>query len=173
MPKHLIHVLLCVCFFLSGSVNAQALWGNTNASMSIGQVQQVQPSASDTFEKPEKLDNGAIEKLRITSVEIDGIPYTASFYFLAEKLYQVSLSSGDVDAKTVVHKFRTLVDALKSKYGDEISKKYDSGLLGITARSTWQSGRTTIRANLFSFSGSPGLLYIVYNSALSNTADKL
>ena len=173
MCNYAIRTVLSLLLFLCASANAQVLWGDTNTSMSIDQVQKVQPSASDTFEKPGKLDNGAVEKLRLKNVEIDGIQYSASFYFLNEKLHQVSLSARDVEASSVLHKYRALVEALKSKYGDEISKKYENGRLGITASSMWQSGKTTIRINLFSFSGSPGSLYIFYNTVLASTADKL
>ena len=166
-------ILSVVGLLFCASISAQTLWGGTSISMSIDEVKKAQPAASDAIEKPGKLDNGAIERLRVSNVEIDGLLFVAVFYFLGDKLNQVSLSSRDVAPDSVVGKYRSLAEALKAKYGDELAKKFDNSRLGVTASSTWQSGKTTIRIHLLSFGGSPASLYIFYNATLATTAEKL
>ncbi len=152
---------------------AQILWSGTLTGMSVDQVLKIHPDATEKIDKPGRLDNGAVEKLQVKRVEIEGLDFTVSFYFKDDKLTQVTTASKDVPTDSAVYKYRALSVALKSKYGEEIAKKFDAGKLGTTASSTWSSGRSTINLSLFAFGAGPASIYIIYNSTLASTADKL
>lgn len=69
--------------------------------------------------------------------------------------------------------FDSLADALRSKYGKEISRDVDSRSVLKKAEANWASGRTNI--NLFVITGgdSPATLNLNYQTRLSAEADKL
>src|SRR5688572_3118734 len=113
---------LAVVFFLlvTPTVIAQPLWGGTEYGMSVEQVKIVVPEAIAPA-KSETLRNGAVELLRLEGLEIVGKQFSARFFFLQDKLNQVTLSLAreTADFNSVVLTFDSVTEALRAKYGRE------------------------------------------------------
>jgi hypothetical protein len=151
---------------------AQSLWGRTEYGMSLEQVKAAVPSAKPP-EKPGDLRSGAQEQLRLGNVEIVNKKFAASFYFLGGKLTQVTLSlpkSQTFDQALLV--FDRLTDALRTKYGQEISREIKRGPLN-KAQATWLAGRTNITVIALSVGKGDALLNINYQVRVARDADKL
>lgn len=123
--------------------SAQSLWGGTEYGMSVDQVKSVVPNVT-TPTSPSGLLGGAQELLRLENVQIVNKRFAASFYFIAGKLTQVTLSFEKG------HTFRgamlvvdSLTEALRAKYGREINRDIKRGVPNI-ASTTWMAGRTNI-----------------------------
>lgn len=129
---------------LPANVQSLSLWKESEYGMSPAQIQELFPSAQPPS-SPEKLYGGAWELLRISDVEIVGHKFTSSFFFKGHRLTQVMLSLADKEtAHDGMQMFNSLSDALRQKYGAELSKNDESGPLLTNLTSTWLSGRTYI-----------------------------
>jgi len=154
------------------SASAQSLWSGTVHGMSPDQVKSIFTNAQ-TPDKPNILSSGAQELLRVENVEITNKKFTASFYFIAEKLIQVTLSlekGHTFHSATLV--FDSLTEALRAKYGQEISRDISRGALN-KATATWMAGRTNINVITMSVGQSNALLNINYQVRVARDADKL
>ena len=65
--------------------------------------------------------------------------------------------------------FDELVEALRAKYGREVSYSVRRDRLGRSGSVRWASGRTTVTASLFI----GGSIFVFYGSSLSTMGDKL
>src|SRR5262245_25895809 len=87
----LIHFAMALALLaLPPFVSAQSLWGGTEYGMSVEQVKSAVPNVI-TPSRPSRLGDGAQGLLRLENVEIVN-RFAASFYFIAGKLTQVTLS---------------------------------------------------------------------------------
>jgi hypothetical protein len=140
--------------------------------MSVEQVKSTVPNVT-TPDSPSRLGDGAQELLRLENVEIVNKRFTASFYFIAGKVTQVTLS---LEKGHTFHSamlvFNSLTEALRTKYGSEISRNINRGLLN-RANSTWMAGRTNISVLTMSVGEIDAILNINYQVRVAHDADKL
>jgi hypothetical protein len=123
--------------------------------------------------KPNRLGDAAVELLRLEDVELVNKKFTASFYFKASKLSQVTLSlekGHTFHAATLV--FDALTEALRAKYGNEISRRSKRGMLNLT-EAEWLSGRTNINLIVLSVGETDATLNVNYQVRVAREADKL
>lgn len=151
---------------------AQSLWQQSEFGMTPAQVQKNFPNAQPPS-SPSRLQGGATELLRISDTEIVGHHFKSSFYFKDSKLVQVTLSLTDNEsangAKLV---FDSLSDALKAKYGAEMSKNSTGGIM-TTISSTWLSGKTNITLYYNVVGKTDPILNLIYQVRISSDAEKL
>ena len=151
---------------------AQSLWGGAEYGMTVEQVKSAIPNVTSPS-TPSRLGDGAQELLRLESVEIVSKRFTASFYFIAGKVTQVTLSLEKGHTfQSAVLVFDSLTEALRAKYGREISRDIKRGLLN-RANATWMAGRTNINVLAMSVGESDAILNINYQVRVARDADKL
>ena len=169
MPKIIGPILLLVIF--SASAQEQTLWRKTVAGMSPAEVTRRVPEATPPKGLPNTLEDGAVELLKIPSFALVNQPFSASFYFKRDKLTQVMLSlltPSTFDSALLT--FDSLTEALRAKYGPEISRSRNF----FKAEAMWISGRTNITLILFSVApGAPIIFNLNYQVRLAHEADKL
>lgn len=166
--------LFIVALLLSfaSSVTAQSLWQGTIYGMSLEQVKTVVPRAAPPA-KPNRLADGSEELLRLEDVELVNKKFAASFYFRTGKLSQVTLS---LEKGHSFHEamlvFDSLTEALRAKYGHEINRGTEKGVLN-RANAEWLSGRTNINLIAISVGEGAAILNINYQIRVAREADKL
>lgn len=157
---------------ISAFASAQSLWGPAEYGMSAEQVKSVVPNVR-TPKNPGRLGDGARELLRLENVEIVNKRFVASFYFIAGKLTQVTLS---LEKGHTFHSamlvFDSLTEALRAKYGREISLEIKHALLS-RADATWIAGRTNINIFAIGVGENDATLNINYQVRVARDADKL
>lgn len=163
----LIAIILCI----GEEIYAQELWRGTIYGMSAEEVLRKVPEAK--FKSGGSfIDNGAQEILRMGNIEIVGEIFYAAFYFLNNRLDQVSLV---LDKKQPINLaliiFDTLTDVLRSKYGKELSLKIEKD--SSSAYAKWKSGKTNINLYVIGVGNNPASLSINYQVRLVKEADKL
>jgi hypothetical protein len=140
--------------------------------MSLDQVKSMVPNAAAPI-KPSRLADGAEELLRLQEVEIVNKKFAASFYFIGGKLTQVTLSlekGHSFDSAMLV--FNSLTEALRAKYGQEISRDIKRGGLN-KASATWMAQRTNVNVFAMSVGENDTFLNINYQVRVARNADKL
>ncbi len=158
---------------LGVAAHAQTLWRGTVAGMPPAEVKRLVPEAVPPEGKAGSLATGAVELLRVPNFELVNEQFSASFYFKNDKLSQVTLAlRGTKSFESALRTFESVTEALRARYGPELSRKLPQGSLA-TAEATWLSGRTNI--DLFVLSVAPGHLIfnINYQVRLAREADKL
>lgn len=164
--------ILLVLLLAPRSSIAQVLWGKTEYGMTIEQVTAVLPDAKPP-QNPRRLDAGDEEKLRIENIDLVKRKFSASFFFADGKLTQVYLTIQDgLNRREVFAAFDALTEALRAKYGREIShsKKENVTKHGVAA---WMSGRTNINLAAISVTDADGILNVVYQVQIARDSDKL
>ena len=155
-------------------VRAQALWQGTAYGMSVEEAHRALPVSAPPKGTPERLGNHAEERLRVENVEVAHRRFTASLFFLDGKLCQVTLALRDrlpFSSTTLV--FDAMVDALRAKYGRELSDRTRvTGSLR-TRSADWLSGRTNINVFALAQDDTPALLNVNYQFSIAKDADKL
>lgn len=144
-----------------------SLWKESQYGMSPAQILEQFPSAL-TPSTPDELYGGARSLLCISDVEIVDHKFTSSFFFKDHRLTQVMLSLTDKETADGGMKiFNSISDALRKKYGTELSKTDDSvSDLYKSLNLTWLSGRTYIRLNYSCIGENPVKININYNVRL-------
>lgn len=172
----LARALLIATVTLIGSlpIPAQTLWQDTTFGMPIDAVRLAVPGAESPQGKPNTLNGGAVELLRLDNVSILSRRWAASFFFLDSKLVQVNLTTDDpsLQKDTIGFVYRDLLDTLRAKYGRELSARNDRGLGIDQASASWFSNGTNINASLFA-SPNYSSINIAYQVRMSKDAGKL
>lgn len=175
MRKHwsnLVLTLLSLVF--STGIAAQSLWGKTSFGMSPQQVRSVVPGAVESGEGSSTLGSGAKERLRLNKVDLVGETFHASFYFLGNKLSQVMLSlENPPPFRQALGTYEWLIEALRSKYGRELSSEASPGKTSSMMSTTWLNGRANITVFLGGIADNPSNLNVIYQVRISKDADKL
>jgi hypothetical protein len=91
MRKYVYSITLLIILLLASSVRGQSLWNGTEYGMTIEKVKAVVPNAIRPL-KPSHLHDGSEELLRLENVTLVNEHFSASFFFNAGKLTQVTLS---------------------------------------------------------------------------------
>jgi hypothetical protein len=170
-----LKLIALLLFVLSSAspVMAQALWNGTTYGMSPAKVKSLVPNASKPEESPGAISGGSIELLRLSGVEIVGHTFTASFFFKNSKLNQVTLSADEeLPFDSRINTFKSLTEALRVKYGKELSTGSSGGVLP-TMEANWQSGRTNIAVLVMGMGEGQSILNVNYQVRLAAEAGKL
>ena len=142
--------------------------------MSPKDVRALMPDAIDP-KKIANLNSGAMEFLQIEDFVVVHRHFSVHFYFSDKKLEQVTLKLKRREEDTFhfyMQTFDSFSEALRAKYGAEVSKDkkdYD-GYRRVEAM--WMSGRTNIGILLFDVYGSL-LLNVNYQVRISKESEKL
>lgn len=152
---------------------AQPLWQSTVAGMSVEQVQAVVPGAASPRSSPETLKGGATELLRLDDFDLVGRKFSISFFFVDTRLTQVtiSLEKGQSFSSAMLS-FDALVEALRAKYGQELTREAKRGVLNVSS-ATWLSGQTNINLFAMSVRETNAVLNLNYQIRLAQEAKKL
>lgn len=152
--------------------SAQTLWKDSVYGMTEVEVMKVNPSAVKT-KKGSSLPNGAVQTLEVQNIEIVKRKFTAGFYFKDQKLNQITLSlnkgSNTLDASS---KWDELYLALSAKYGKELSKKSQDGILK-QKLAEWTAGKTNIQLLFLAVGEKDPILQIAYHQGITQDAEKL
>ena len=158
-------LFMCVGFY----AHAQELWQGAQVGMSLEEVQSVHPNAL-TPNEPDTLHNGASENLRSKPFKTGEHTIVASFFFLDEKLSQVTLSvdMDGIENSEVKYIFDNLSDAITLKYGNPINIEETS----IGYKSGWflENG---VNISLTAIDKILPLVNIVYQVRISEMSNKL
>lgn len=168
--RSVLAFLICA-FWLSVST-AQTLWGDTVYGMPLEEVQRLIPEAKPPEGKGNTLYGGAEELLRIEQFELVDKMFTVGLYFKENKLVQVMMSLRPESLTSTMSTFEALSDALRAKYGTEVSRR-DSPGSSMTAQAIWLSGRTNITLSVMSSTPSFATLWLNYQVRVAREADKL
>ena len=172
MVKVLRTLLLTTTFVLASPAHAQTLWTKAEYGMTEEQVKSTFPDAI-TAAKPDHLHGGAVGALMLPGIEVAGRSFHATFYFVSNKLTQVTLSLDDrAMFDTVLITYKGVEEILRAKYGPEIQQQISRGTLNV-AEASWLSGKTNINLFASGVSGSKALLNINYQVRLAKEAEKL
>jgi hypothetical protein len=179
-PRHilglkisLVVLITIVLISLGNCAIAQPLWDGTSYGMSKEEVLKVVPGAR-MVNDGDSLAGGAKELIRTENIKIVNELFNAKFFFLGNKLDQVTLTLRD---KVPFHKvliiFDSLTEALRSKYGAELNNKIDKISLLKKADATWMVGKTNINVLAIAVGDHPAILNINYQIRISKEAEKL
>jgi len=169
-------ITIAICL-IAVSAQAQTLWGPTSYGMSPTEVLRVVQGAHP-------VENGstlggkhkAKELLRIDDYEVVNESFKVRFYFSQNRLVQVTLSLNEerrFDLALIV--FDELCDALRTKYGKEISKRviHHSLISATDAEAKWINGQTNIDLLVSGIGNTPAVFNLNYQVRLSKEANKL
>lgn len=152
---------------------AQELWGGTSKGMSIEQVKSIVRGAVEVSGGG-SLSGGAIEELNGETLNIAGKDFVSKFYFLNGALEQVMVTPrNSMTFNEARLTLSSIVDALRSKYGKEISIKLNPDPFLSSYEHTWINGKTNITSFLIGMQSSPPSLSIIYQVRVSEDAGKL
>jgi hypothetical protein len=162
-------ILLCYANYAI----AQALWDGTYYGMSKQEVLKTVPGARIIYDG-DCLAGGAKELIRAENIKIVNELFNAKFYFINNKLEQVTLTlRNKAPFYKVIIIFDSLTEALRSKYGAELDKKIDNTSILKQARATWMAGKTNINMLAMTVGDHPAILNINYQIRVSKEAEKL
>jgi hypothetical protein len=162
MKAHLV-AFLAIGLCAGGAVQAQTLWGPTTHGMTRAEVMQAVPQAHAA--------SAGSTNLIVNEVEIVDQKFTVNLGFTADALDRVSLELKE-KVRSPDYVFERLVEALRAKYGAEVSRNRMAGFGPVLTEATWSSGRTTIKLSLMQ-SKDVQRLNIDYTSRLAEDAEKL
>lgn len=172
MVKALRTLLLTTTFALASAAQAQTLWTKAEYGMTEGQVKSTFPDVV-TAAKPDHLYGGAVGTLVLPGIEVAGHSFHATFYFVSNKLTQVTLSLDDrAMFDTILITYKGVEEILRAKYGPEIQQQISRGNLNV-AEASWLSGKTNINLFASGVSGDKASLNINYQVRLAKEAEKL
>lgn len=172
--RTMVGFLVALCGLVSTSAWAQSLWQGTEYGMTVAQVQAVVPGVTIP-EKGSTLTGGAVELLRLSNIEVVRKPFDAKFFFKDERLVQVSLTLNEklpFDSARI-RAYDSLLEALRAKYGPELTSKNDKIGMLKSMDASWMSGRTNINLMLMGVADSPAILNVNYQVRVAKDVDKL
>lgn len=173
MRSALAIVVLLVALLASNEARAQDLWQQSRHGMTAEQVREAFPDAVPAA-ITDRLRSGAVKLLEIRDYQIVGKSFDAGFFFLDGRLVQVTLKLKQAGPyRTAMVAFHSLADALRIRYGKEMSSKEEPGGLMGTAEAKWLSGRTNITLICMGVGNNEAVMNLVYQVRLSEEADKL
>ncbi len=148
MKKTKLHLVLMALFLvrLSTSAFSQMLWGEAHYGMTFEHVQRLHPEAATPGSNGQTLASGAVEKLRIGDHEFMGKRFTVGFYFLHDKLSQVTVSMDPTrySGEEMGEVFPEIVKAFTARYGTETERRDLSNTPFKHRKAIWETGETRI-----------------------------
>lgn len=164
--------LVLVALAVSPIAGADTLWGKAVAGASVAEVKAAIPEVTDHEPTPgEKIKSGAKKLLALAPVPVAGKDFTAAFYFGDDKLEQVSLSfqKPGIDPSDCQHTGDSVVEALRAKYGKELTRSVSSQSTSMS----WSSGKTSISMFALVTGSLLCTIHVGYNNRISASAGNL
>lgn len=161
-------IVLIAILSISGTAQAQTLWGLTISGMSPKDVLKAVKDAR--LVKDGNVISGAIELVRVDEYRIANEPFKIYFYFSNNKLEQVTLNlekKGSHDESNIL--FNTLATMLSAKYGMELSRNVGDFI----ATANWTNESTNINLICVNIEGKVGSFNVNYQNRFSKELDKL
>lgn len=154
-----------VGLLLANSVQAQYLWPDTRAGMTLEEVKKLFPEGHAPDEPGELPAHHGTELLTLDEVEIAGHRFRVRFFFNQERLVHVDLfESGEFTMKEF-EKFR---DLLRKKYGLEYSTTSSQSI-----RLEWRIMQTIIRLQWTPVARGIATISISYDAPIPKETDRL
>lgn len=149
-------------------VSAQQLWQESRVGMTIPEVLRAFPGATE-LSAPPKNGDGSYDGVQLPPVEIGGCPFEPRFLFQQDKLSAVRLTCKTESVQNTDRVNKALQEALRAKYGQEISREKNS----IGTISAWYSSGTKIQLQAIQIGSGPGLVIVFYTPNTGRDAGKL
>lgn len=150
------------------------LWGGAIYGMTPEQVRATSSGIADAAQPPDRLQNGALMLLQRKGVEIANAKFDAQYFFLDEKLHQVTLGLGDrksfLDAEFSA---KLVQEALTAKYGAPLSCDHFSGNPLKGRSCNWKRPDGNVSLFLAAVNEASVTLNVVYQVRLAQDASKL
>lgn len=168
-----IYAALAAFSLFCASAHAQEMWQGTKYGMSVNEVRAQVPAAVLATEES-LLANGSAGKLVVPEFELVNEKFKVTFYFKDTKLTQVMLSLKEPRSYAAAMRvFNQLTEALRARYGKELSMaSTDMGIMK-TSKAEWLSGKTNIGTICTVVSDAPAILNLYYQMRIASEASKL
>lgn len=150
---------------------AQSLWGNTSAGMSVDDFRHAYPEAVEINHEPTRR-GGTSDYLQLQNINIADQSFTASFFFREHLLDTVVLQPNTKDPALMSALADTLRDALTQKYGAASGQREIHGDFANGKVWTWSKDGTTVSLELLSIS-KPISLQVRYDAKAARAANQL
>lgn len=174
MNNYLYLPAVFLLLVLSVSAQAVELWRGAESGQSKDQVLSKFSNAKSN-PNPTALSGGASCEVLIKSLEVTSYPFEVCFYFLEDKLKQVTLTlvSGDRGSEGDSI-FDRVLEALQSKYGQENNLKRDAGSIATFNSANWYLGSLNINLTMI-YVGEDDevILNVNYQTRVSEGAENL
>lgn len=157
-------ILLAVFLSLTLPANAQALWGNTRAGMSVADVKRIFPNAVP----PAAPSSTAAETqvlLTIPRLILHQEPYRTAFIFRDHKLEKVTLSHSEGRSfDRLLSAYAAALASLRTELGQETSHRTERSAIIKNEEHTWFSGDRAVQISLVAFLDATAVLAIRYQA---------
>ena len=155
-------IFLAVLLSLTLPADAQELWVNTQAGMSVAEVRAVFPDAvppsSAVTSSP-----GTEVLLAIPSIDFADGSYRVAFFFRDEKLDKVALNYiGKQSFESLLPVYNSVLEVMRGEYGKEISHRSDRSNMIKNEEHTWFSNGRAVQMNMTSFADADAVFAIRY-----------
>lgn len=161
-------IFLAVFLSLILPAEAQELWANTQAGMSVDQVKEIFPNAVP----PESPVSSAPETdmlLTIPSVEFVDETYRVAFFFRDEKLDKVALTYiGKQNFESLLPVYNSVLAVLRGEHDKEISHRSDRSNTIKNEEHTWFADGRAVQMNMTSFADADAVFAIRYQTKRFN-----
>jgi hypothetical protein len=153
---------------------AQTLWHETLIGMTADEVKAIVRDAVPP-EKPGRGTDGSEILLIVPTIDIVNKQFKASFFFKEARLRAVSLTpTAQEPTHLAMMTFNSLVTALRSRYGNELSfQREENEMFGPVRKVTWASGSSTIELYLIGIGRDSASMGVNYSTKLAASANKL
>lgn len=160
--KHKLPLLILVLLFASINVYSLTLWENTELGMTPENVLKKVPNA-EKVKEGNILKNDARELIRIKNKKIADKNFKASFYFLKNKLYQVTLQRNKICSyEDNLNLFKKIEKRLDKRYENRLEYNVDSSKMNKRAKAIWKEGNLKIIVLLLPITKDKSILNIIY-----------
>lgn len=159
---------------VAAPISGPELWGGAMYGMTPEQVRATSSEIADAAQPPDRLQNGALRLLQRKGVEIANTKFDAQYFFLDEKLHQVTLGLGERKSFSDAEFSAKLVqEALTAKYGTPLSCDHFSGNLLKGHSCNWKRPDGNVSIFLAAVNEVSPTLNVVYQVRLTQDASKL
>ena len=161
--------------FLLGSISAQAqsLWGGTTVGMTPTQVVETVKGSRYVSDDGRPVTD-SLKLVQLDDFLLVNESFEVDFRFSQNRLVKVTLAlKKERPFSSTMELFNSLTGALRTRYGNEISRIIEPDSLLKRSEATWVSGRTNITLVALGFGDNPAHLFLTYGTVLSQEADKL
>lgn len=160
--------LLVALGLVVGSASAQQLWQQSRVGMTAAEVLAAFPDAA-LVPAAKTNSDGSVDLVTLAGVDIANCPFRASFVFQADKLSAVRVGCRTGSPSETERVGLALVEALRAKYGTEISHQQSpSGIID-----AWYSAGTKIQLYTAQIGEGTGLVNVFYTPSTGKDAAKL
>ncbi|MBL8355578.1 MULTISPECIES: hypothetical protein [Delftia] len=159
---------------VAAPVSGLELWGGAVYGMTPQEVKATSAEVVDAEQAPESLYNGASKLLERQGVVVANTKFNAKYYFLNDRLHQVTLGLGEKKVYSEAELAgKQIREALTSKYGDPLSCEHFSGTITKGYSCNWKRPGGNVSMFLAAVDEASPTLNIVYQVRLAQDASKL